>query len=82
MNLAEDLRVGVTIEKIDLVDINKSLFAVDNDDITLACQTLLRGYRNHLRSFVSSLEKQMDIYVPQYMTVADYQAIESTAIVR
>jgi hypothetical protein len=43
---------------------------------------LLKGSRNHLRSFVSNLALQGVTYVPQYMTVADYQLIITTPMER
>jgi hypothetical protein len=45
-------------------------------------QNLLKGSRNHLRSFVSNLALQGVTYVPQYMSAADYQAIVGTPVER
>ena len=78
ISLIDALKVGSAIEEIDMIDINKALLGIDNQDIVLVYQNLLKGSRNHLRSFVSNLALQGVTYVPQYMTVADYQAIIST----
>lgn len=82
VSLVEGLKVGATIEEVDMIDINKALLAVDNQDITLVYQNLLKGSRNHLRSFVSTLAKQGVTYVPQYMAEADYLAIVTTPMER
>lgn len=82
VSLVEGLKVGAAIEEIDMIDINKALLVIDNQDITLVYQNLLKGSRNHLRSFVSNLEKEGVTYVPQYMAVADFQAIVSTPMER
>jgi hypothetical protein len=82
VSLIEGLKVGATIEEIDMIDINSALLGVDNQDITLVYQSLLKGSRNHLRSFVSNLANQGVTYLPQYMEVADYQAIVTTPIER
>lgn len=81
-SLVEALKVGATIEEVDMIDINKALLEVDNQDIRLVYDNLLKGSRNHLRSFVSTLLAQGVTYVPQYMALADYTAIVSTAIER
>lgn len=82
VSLIEGLKVGATIEEIDMIDINSALLGVDNQDITLVYLNLLKGSRNHLRSFVSNLANQGVTYVPQYMAVADYQAIIATPMER
>ena len=45
-------------------------------------ESLLKGSRNHLRSFVATLLNHGVTYVPQYMNVVDYSAIVATAIER
>ena len=78
VSLVEAFKVGAAIEEIDMIDINAALLSVDNQDINLVYQNLLKGSRNHLRSFVGNLANQGVTYVPQYMNAADYQAIVST----
>jgi hypothetical protein len=82
VSLVEGFKVGAAIEEIDMIDLNKALLETDNQDIMLIYQSLLKGSRNHLRSFVSNLSTQGLTYVPQYMAVADYQAIVSTPMER
>ena len=75
-SLVDALIVGVTIEEIDILDIQIQLDTyVDNQDITLVYENLLKGSRNHLRSFVSNLVNQGGSYTPQYLDQAVYDSI-------
>jgi hypothetical protein len=78
----EGLKVGAAIEELDMVDINTALLQVDNQDIRLVYDNLLKGSRNHLRSYVNTLVNLGVTYVPQFMVPADYTAIVTTAIER
>ena len=82
VSLIEALKVGAAIEEIDILDLQKGLLGIDNKDIILVYASLLKGSRNHLRSFTSTLANQGITYAPQYMAEADYQAIVSTPIER
>jgi len=58
-SLIDALLVGAAIEEIDIIDIQVQIDNyVDNQDIALVYDSLLKGSRNHLRSFTSNLEKQ------------------------
>ncbi len=82
-SLVDALMVGAAIEEIDMIDINRYIDQVEgNDDIVLVYENLLKGSRNHLRAFVSNLEKQGVTYVPQYMDAGDYQQIIDSPIER
>jgi hypothetical protein len=71
------LRVGVAIEEIDILDLKER--RTDTVDIQLVYDNLTKGSRNHLRSFVSTLEKQTgETYQPQYLSQAAYDAIVNT----
>ena len=77
-SLAEALKVGAAIEEIDILDLQERLAQVDNPDILQVFNNLLRGSGNHLRAFVNALQKQTgEIYQPQYLTLAEYEAILS-----
>lgn len=82
VSYVEGLKVGAAIEELDMIDINTAMLQVDNQDIRLVYENLLKGSRNHLRSFVKTLANQGVTYLPQYMAVADYNAIVTTAIER
>lgn len=75
LSLADALKVGVTIEELDIVDIRHALDSIDNQDIILVYNNLLKGSRNHLRAFNRALGQQGISYTPQYLTQAEYDAI-------
>ena len=50
------LEVGATVEEVDIADLDEYLAEPTAPDITMVYENLLRGSRNHLRSFVSQLE--------------------------
>ncbi len=77
-SLLEALRVGATIEEVDIIDLDTRLTQTANADIQLTYENLLSGSENHLRSFVSTLERQTgETYAPQYLTDDTYAAIMS-----
>jgi hypothetical protein len=78
-SLADALRVGAAIEEIDILDLEERIAQTDKSDIQLVYENLMRGSRNHLRAFVSTLERQTgEIYQPQYLSQAAYDAIVNT----
>jgi len=79
-SLVDALRVGAAIEEIDILDLEDNLTQTDNADIQLVYQNLLRGSRNHLRSFVRQIENRSGAYQPQYLTQDSYEAITGTGI--
>jgi hypothetical protein len=81
-SVTEALKVGAAIEEIDIMDIQNALPAIDNQDIRLVYDSLLKGSRNHLRAFTKSLKQQGVIYVPQYLPVDQYNVIVNSAIER
>lgn len=81
-SLTEALRVGVTIEELDMLDINTHLASVDNQDIRRVYEELLKGSRNHLRSYHKTLLKQGESYTPQYLSQAEFDAIVNSEMER
>ena len=78
-SLAAALRVGAAIEEIDILDLEKHIAETGKSDIILVYENLMKGSRNHLRSFVSTLQRQEGgSYQPQYLDQAAYEAIIST----
>lgn len=62
------LTVGATIEDLDLYDLENELDKVTNADIMLVYNSLIKGSRNHLRSFYGQLVTLGETYTPQYIT--------------
>ena len=80
-SLAAALRVGATIEDLDIIDLDLRLAQTDKADITLVYENLKQGSRNHLRSFTATLKTQTgESYQPQYLSQAAYDAIVGTPI--
>jgi hypothetical protein len=78
ISLIEALKVGALIEEIDILDIQKELDVhVDNEDITMVYNNLLKGSRNHLRAFVKNLSRQGIEYLPVKLTEQQYLQILS-----
>jgi|LGOV01.1.fsa_nt_gb hypothetical protein len=78
ISLVDALQVGATIEDLDIYDLQEYLALTDNEDIQTVYQNLLRGSRNHLRSFVYQLSLNGEEYVAQYLTQAEVDAIVAT----
>lgn len=75
VSLPDALKVGATIEDLDIYDLTIALTKVDNQDITLVYNNLVKGSRNHLRSFYSNIINAGGTYTPQYITQAEFDAI-------
>lgn len=75
VSLVEGLKVGARIEELDMRDITAQKADIDNADILMVYDNLLRGSRNHLRAFMKVLTQQGGIYVPQYISQAEFDAI-------
>ena len=67
VSLVEALKVGATIEDLDLADVGKALAVSDNRDVDAVMQNLARGSRNHLRAFAGRLQAAGVPYVAQYL---------------
>jgi hypothetical protein len=67
-SIDEALRVGATIEDLDISDLLKAIAESDSQDILTVFQNLAKGSRNHLRTFVSHLQSLQIIYVPQHIS--------------
>ena len=74
-SLVEALKVGVQIEELDIRDIEAQKLGIDNADILLVYDNLLRGSRNHLRAYMKVLVQQGGSYTPQYISQAEFDAI-------
>jgi hypothetical protein len=78
-SLADALRIGAVVEEIDILDLEERIAQTDAGDIQRVYENLMKGSRNHLRSFVATLEQQTDeTYEPQYLDQAAYDDIINT----
>jgi hypothetical protein len=75
ISVEEALTVGALIEDLDIADLQKEIAQTDNDDIKLVYENLMRGSRNHLRSFISQLTSRGVTYSPKYITQTEFDTI-------
>lgn len=81
-SVLEAYKVGATIEDLDIFDLKKALIDIDNQDIRLTYDMLMKGSRNHLRSFYKNILNAGGTYTPQYITQAEFDAIINSAMER
>jgi len=74
-SIVDALEVGATIEDVDIFDLDK--FSSETEDKTLLdiYDNLNCGSRNHMRAFVSWLDKEGQSYTPQFITSEKYNSI-------
>ncbi len=77
-SLSAAFRVGATIEDLDIRDLEKALAESDNKDVRLVFQNLMKGSRNHMRSFYRQIQREGQTYEAQYITSELLQKIIST----
>ena len=75
VSLVEALNVGAYVEELDVLDLEQQLELVENDDIRLVYENLLRGSRNHLRAFTRILGQNNVAYEPTVLDDDYYQEI-------
>jgi hypothetical protein len=65
------LQVGATIEDLDIADLQEAVEKTENASLVLLYENLMKGSRNHLRSFVRQLDKYGEEYDAKYIS-AEY----------
>ncbi len=78
-SLLDALKVGALIEDFDIADLNGLLEETDNQDIALVYGNLVRGSRNHMRSFTKQIEANGGTYEPTYISEEEYTSIIGSA---
>jgi len=68
LSLIEALKVGATIEDVDIRDLKNAINATSNQDLIGMYEKLECGSRNHMRGFISQLESNGGSYTPQFIT--------------
>jgi hypothetical protein len=72
------LAVGATIEDLDLSDLSGMAGRTADPRVLTVYENLMKGSRNHLRSFVEHLAAAGVTYEPQFIDEATYEAIVTT----
>ncbi len=75
MSLLDGLIAGATIEDLDIFDLKNYLNSIDNQDIILVFNSLMRASRNHMRAFNNNIVSMDDKYTPQYLTQDEFNTI-------
>jgi hypothetical protein len=78
-SLLDAYKVGAFIEEFDIIDIQHAIDQTSHSDVENVYDNLLRGSRNHLRSFVGQIEAAGEDYEPVLMSDSDYLAIINSA---
>ncbi len=76
------LKVGATIEDLDIKDLQEALAETTSRDVRTVYENLMRGSRNHLRSFVGAIRAMGGDYEPQFISKKDFDAILSSEMER
>jgi hypothetical protein len=75
-SLADALQAGAAIEEIDILDLEERIAQTDKADIQRIYGNLTKGSQNHLRAFVSTLQRREgETYQPQFLSQTAYEAI-------
>ena len=72
------LWVGATIEDMDIFDISLMLKNTAKSDMISVYENLMKGSRNHLRSFYGQLEPSGEKYDAQYLKQEEVDSILNT----
>lgn len=75
VSVEEALVVGATVEDLDIADLQRYLSKTNNSNIKLVYENLMKGSRNHLRSFNSQLVSVGVKYQPSYITLGEFTDI-------
>ena len=71
------LIAGATIEDLDINDIDRFTANTTKPDLLNVYSNLVCGSKNHMRAFTSWLENNEETYVPQYISMEEYNVIIS-----
>ncbi|HEY9178595.1 MAG TPA: DUF2202 domain-containing protein [Flavipsychrobacter sp.] len=66
---------GLTIEDMDIYDLQQAIQQVQKQDIKTVLGNLLRASKNHMREFYTQLQNRGGVYSPQYITQQEYNDI-------
>lgn len=76
-SIEDAFRVGALIEDLDIADLQRLIRESGNEDVKIVYQNLLKGSRNHLRSFSRQLSRSGETYAPEYISLSDFDQIIS-----
>ncbi|MCL4170722.1 UNVERIFIED_CONTAM: hypothetical protein GTU68_045857 [Idotea baltica] len=74
-SLVEALKVGATIEDVDIRDLDDAMSGTTKTDLIDMYEMLECGSRNHMRAFTQQLNSRSETYTPQFITQAQYDEV-------
>lgn len=74
-SLQAAFKVGMTIEDVDIFDLQEYLKFVKNEDVVRVFENLKAGSINHMQAFYSQLKALGGEYVPQFIKVEEFKSI-------
>lgn len=74
-SLIDALEVGITIEDLDIYDLDELSTKTTKEDILIIYDNLNRGSRNHMRAFYKNLSRQWASYEPQFISIEKFTQI-------
>ena len=81
-SLLSALMVGALIEELDIVDLQDALEEAENPDVLHVFGNLVRGSRNHLRSFARQITSAGGTYEAQHLTQEEFDEIANSPMER
>jgi len=75
----EALKAGATIEDLDINDIDDFTANTTKPDLLNVYGNLNCGSKNHIRAFTRWLENEDVTYIPQYLSIEEYNVILSSS---
>jgi len=75
ISLIDALKVGATIEDLDIYDLEEFSTQTENSDILAVFDNLSCGSRNHMRGFYNQLTNNGATYTPQFISQQEYDDI-------
>ncbi|PRZ22141.1 DUF2202 domain-containing protein [Flavobacterium granuli] len=78
ISLIEALKVGATIEDLDINDIDDFIINTSKSDLLTVYNNLTCGSKNHIRSFTTELSNNEASYEPQFISSEEYNSIINT----
>jgi hypothetical protein len=78
----EALQVGALIEEVDMADLQHAIDNATHSDIITVYENLLKGSRNHLRSYVDVIESYGVVYEAQHLDQDEVDAIVDSPMER
>ena len=69
------LTSGASIEDLDIKDLEEWMAKIENSEVMNVFKMLQCGSRNHLRAFIGSLDISGETYIPEFISLTEYDQI-------